>query len=80
MCRCASGDGEGHVVVWDIVRVSVLFKLRDAKHTFEHSEGVKSMAWVMHQPCLLAVVLGPSTLVLWDAMRMNGLRKSEISL
>lgn len=69
--RCVSGDGEGHIVVWDVGRLSVSFKLTDPKRTFENSEGVRSLAWVMNKPCLLAVVLGPSTLVLWES-KANG--------
>lgn len=55
------------MVVWDVLRVSVLHKFTDAKNAIEHSEGVRCLAWVMEHPCLLALVLGPSTLVLWDA-------------
>eukprot|EP00210_Caulerpa_lentillifera_P005055 g4828.t1 len=69
--RCVSGDGEGHIVVWDVSRLSVLFKLTDPKRSFENSEGVRALAWVMNKPSLLAVVLGPSTLVLWEA-KANG--------
>lgn len=64
--RLASGDKEGNVVVWDVLQVAVVCKLGNVKTDGEANQGVTSLAWILNDPCLLAVVLGPATLVVWD--------------
>lgn len=64
--RLASGDREGNVVVWDVLQVGVVCKLGNPKGDGEGCLGVMSLAWILKDPCLLAVVLGPATLVVWD--------------
>lgn len=87
--RLASGDADGCVVVWNVLTQSAASKLEDALTSGkdsgkEHKLGdsatpVQGLAWTMGQTCLLAVLLAPASLVLWDPKGMD-LRMSHAGL
>lgn len=107
LCRLASGDAEGCVVVWDVLAASRVARLEDVPAAREllrdyasrtggaaepllplpsaggsgasgsagnsagggsssGSGGVTSLAWVMPGSDVLAVVVAPALLLLWD--------------
>jgi hypothetical protein len=113
VCRLASGDADGGVVVWDVSTASPAARLEDVPTAAEvmrdyrsrnssdggpggsgslfpqptstgtaggsaaaaaaaaavgvaPGSGVSSLAWVMPGSCVLAVVLAPALLLLWD--------------
>ena len=77
-CRLASGDNEGRVVVWDVTTATAMATLEDPSAAaaaagpnpkkVEPGKGgpVRDLAWVMSNPCLLAVVLANGLLLVWD--------------
>lgn len=76
-CRLASGDADGCVVVWNVLTLCAASKLEDAFSAKDHAReqrlgeaaapgAVQGLAWTMGPAAMLAVLLGPATLLLWD--------------
>jgi WD40 repeat protein len=71
--RLASGDSEGTVAVWDVPSALVIAKMDTASKYKDVMKDrklelgvVHDLAWVCARPCMLAVVMAPATLLVWD--------------
>jgi WD40 repeat protein len=73
--RIASGDAEGRVVCWDVQSGQAVSGLDDPWQAATGKSnprigGVRALAWVMSDPCLLAVALS-NMLIIWDPRGVN---------
>lgn len=65
---------QGGVMVWDVTSASVMARLEDVPQARELTrerrggEGcaIQGLAWVLARPGVLAIVIAPALLVLWD--------------
>jgi hypothetical protein len=73
--RLASGDDEGRVMVWNVNTGSSIAALDDPyAAAFDSKQGMRSegkqcvqgLAWVTSTPSILAVLLSPGLIMLWD--------------
>ncbi len=74
-CRLASGDRDGGVVIWDVMNAAVLHRLEDVPNARDlarrgNGVAVQCLAWVLPRSGVLAVVLAPAQLLLWDVHGM----------
>lgn len=72
VCRVASGDTSGQVVIYDVLRGQVFSRLSEAAQSCGMDEvaaqecgGVVSLAWCGY-PARLAVLFTSGLLLLWD--------------
>lgn len=60
------------MVIWDVMSASVLSRLEDvsAANTvlkeYKGDGSIHGLAWVLHAPSVLAVLVAPALLLLWD--------------
>lgn len=104
VCRLASGDCDGGVVVWDVLSASQIARLedvpaakdvlrdylarpsssadrdRDSSRTPGDTDGITSLAWVMPESNVLAVVVAPALLLLWDVTCESGTQQPSLRL
>ena len=92
VCRLASGDNEGRVVVWDVSSGTVIASLEDplsAAHApgpvarrAEPGKGgaVRGLAWIMSNPCVLGIVLASGMFLVWDMQAGSVLWRKDFGL
>ena len=78
LCRLASGDNEGRVVIWDVSSGTAVASLEDplsaaqspgpvARKTEPGKGGaVRGLVWIMSNPCVLGIVLTSGMFLVWD--------------
>ena len=91
VCRLASGDNEGRVVVWDVTSGTVIASLEDplsaaqspgpVARKAEPGKGgaVRGLAWIMSNPCVLGIVLASGMFLVWDMQGMHHNPASPVS-
>ncbi|BFI33782.1 hypothetical protein AXG93_59s1230 [Marchantia polymorpha subsp. ruderalis] len=62
--RLAVGDRQGRVAIWDTAMKDIVIWLN--LESEKGRLGIQDLCWVFGQPWLLAVIHGPSVLVIWD--------------
>lgn len=78
LCRLASGDNEGRVVIWDVSSGTAVASLEDplsaaqspgpvARKTEPGKGGaVRGLVWIISNPCVLGIVLNSGMFLVWD--------------
>ncbi|KAL3161421.1 hypothetical protein ABBQ32_010311 [Trebouxia sp. C0010 RCD-2024] len=91
-CRLASGDTEGRVLVWDVSSGTVIASLEDplaaaqtpgpiARRPEPGKGGaVRGLAWIMSNPCVLAIVLASGMFLVWDMQAASVLWRKDFGL
>ncbi|KAL3689312.1 hypothetical protein R1sor_015621 [Riccia sorocarpa] len=73
--RLAVGDRQGRVAIWDTAAKDIVVWLN--LETDRGRLGIQDVCWVYGQPWLLAVIHGPSLLVIWDPYQANPIWKYD---
>lgn len=73
--RLAVGDRHGRIAIWDTALKDIVswLELESEKGKL----GIQDLCWIFGMPWLLAVIHGPSLIVIWDPQRRNPIWKHD---